>query len=266
MMETLRYGKEHSVREVEQFLRARPTDSEAIKLRTAVLTNEIFVDEAKLAMSDREHEVLAIVALRQGHMDAEAIAASIWPDADICESLKALRVYISRLRKLLSQPELIASVQNGYRINGTISVDLWEIDSQLRDHRVADGDTPVEELELLYRRLRSFFERQGRRSIRWSWFAPVELQIDSYRREVGLHLGQKLLAAGRIYEAHRVAEQLVVADPLCELSRALSIKAALALKNYGFALRQYRSFESILRQELHAQPSPGLHCLLAAYL
>lgn len=235
--------------------------------RASILTNEFFVDVGRLALSDRESELLAILALRGGYMDAEAIAAAMWSDVDIVESLKALRVYISRVRKILPHPSLIKSEKNGYRLDATISTDLWEIDAALREQRGRDLDTvDVGDLEALFRRLQDFYETQRVRSIRWSWFPAVELQIDSYRREIGLCLGHRLLALGRVYEAHRIGQQLVASDQLCELSRELSIKVQLALENYTVAVRQYRSFESVLREELRAQPSQRLRHLLASYL
>jgi len=237
------------------------------RFRAAILTNEFFVDGLRLALSDRESELLAILALRGGYMDAEAIAAAMWSDVDIVESLKALRVYISRVRKIVPHPSLIQSEKNGYHLDAAISLDLWEIDAALREQRGRDLDTvAAADLEALYRRLQDFYETQRVRSIRWSWFPAVELQIDSYRREVGLCLGHRLLVLGRVYEAHRIAQQLVSSDQLCELSRELSIKVQLALENYAVAVRQYRSFESVLREELRAQPSPRLRLLLASHL
>ncbi len=241
--------------------------SEKTHVRVAVLSNDVFVDGVKLALSDRESELFTLIALRGGYMDAEAIASAMWPETDVVESLKALRVCIARVRKLVPHRALIQNEKNGYRIDGDISVDLREIDRSLRDCRERNVESlPAGYLEALYRRLQQFRETQRVRSERWSWFSSVELQIDSYRREVGLNLGRNLLAAGRIYEAHRVAQQLVATDPLCELSRELSIRVELALENYALAVRQYRSFESVLREELRAQPSPRLRHLLASHL
>lgn len=240
----------------------------APQIRLNVLTNDVYVDGVRLGLSDRESELCTVMTLRGGYMDAEAIAGAMWSDADIIESIKALRVYISRLRKILPSPDILKSEKNGYALEAAFRVDLWEIDLFLRDQRKGRPSHafPFEEYEQLYRRLQQFHGTQRIRSIRWSWFASVELQIDGYRREVGLELGAALLERGRLHEARRIAQDLVVADPLCELARELGIKVELALNNYALAVKQYRVFEMTLRDELRANPSPRLRHLLAAHL
>jgi len=209
-------------------------------VRIALLTNEVSIDGVELALDDRECELLTFLCLAGGYADAESLASMIWPHELPGEAVKFLWTSLTRLHKALPNPAIIRNESGGYRLDAAIAIDLWEIDVYLRGRRVATRPRCTVD-ELLYRRFQQFAIAHRFHVAQWAWSHSLRLQIDGYRREVGVFLGRGLLEAGRVYHAYRIAKELVAAFPstpevralLYDVERRLADSYLLALPKAG---------------------------------
>lgn len=189
-------------------------------VRISVLTNEVFVDGAPLALGDREGELMTLLALCGGFADAVSLATSMWPNAQLEDGLTDLWACVTSLHKALPDPSILYNDKDGYALEASISVDLWEIDAYLRSHRYASRPrTSID--NVLYRRLAKFHYTHRYVIGRWAWSASLRSLIERYRRDVGLWLGWGLLNENRVYQAHSIALQLLAAYPSCATARGL---------------------------------------------
>ena len=76
-------------------------------------------------------------------------------------------------------------------------------------------------------------------------------------------VGRELLLARRPADAIEAAMCAVRIEPLRESAQQLLVEAHLAERNYGEALRTYRTYARLLRQELGIAPGPVLGALVA---
>jgi DNA-binding SARP family transcriptional activator len=81
-------------------------------------------------------------------------------------------------------------------------------------------------------------------------------------RHLRLHalerLCERLTDAGRFERAVEVGQLAVAGDALRETAHRVLIRAHVAEGNRGAALRQYRTYVRLLREELDAEPSPSI--------
>lgn len=74
---------------------------------------------------------------------------------------------------------------------------------------------------------------------------------------------QRLMMAGKLAEAAALAAAALRVDPLRESSNRLLVEIHLREGNRWDALRLFRRYEALLRDELDATPGPGLTALVA---
>ena len=70
-----------------------------------------------------------------------------------------------------------------------------------------------------------------------------------------MHSGERLCESGRYRDALRVVLAGMAMDPLRESPHRLMVKAHLRLGNVADAIRQYRTYERLLDEELGVQPT-----------
>ena len=193
-------------------------------LRIAILTNDVSVDGVDLALSDRERELLTLLALCGGYAEADVLASLMWPNDDPPEAARSLWTCLMALRKSLPNPAIVSGDGNVYGLDAAISVDVWEIEQYLRASRSASRPRCSVDA-LLFRRLTRFQHTYRFGVACWAWSLSLRAQIDTYRRDVGLMLGRGLIAEGRIYEANATARQLLAAFPGAQAVRELAADA-----------------------------------------
>jgi DNA-binding SARP family transcriptional activator len=77
-------------------------------------------------------------------------------------------------------------------------------------------------------------------------------------------LGERLFESGRYRDALRMVSAAIAMDPLRESPHRLMMKAHLRLGNVADAIRQYRTFERLLDEELGVQPTREMTEMLVA--
>ena len=103
---------------------------------------------------------------------------------------------------------------------------------------------------------------------RWTRSRITEGSRRERIRQLRLHaletLGQRLIDQGRPAQAIEVGLAAVAADPLRESAHRVIVSAHLAEGNRSEALRQYRTFERLLDEQLGVGPSDRMLTLIGS--
>jgi DNA-binding SARP family transcriptional activator len=212
-----------------------------------------------------KHRVLlACLLLRASELvTVDELAEAIWSDALPEDPRNAVQVYVSRLRKLLGDAELLQGRPQGYVLavaRGDVDVGQFEwLVAHARDAAgVGDRDT---EATLLRRAL-----------VLWRGEPLADVPSELLHRDAVMSLAEQRLevlqrrieadlALGR--HAELVAELRVLTDrhPLREQFWALLMLALYRCGRQADALRAYQRVSRLLAEELGVDPGPQLQAL-----
>ena len=201
-----------------------------------------------------EQRLLACLALADRPQARSRLAGRFWPDISEVRAMARLRTAIWRLRSLGSI--LIASSSEIVAIGDMVSVDVDELTSLV--HRSTDGtsDADAERLAVLAASGELLPDMDD------EWLIPQRERFRQIRLHALERLGERLASEGRFAEALEVSLAVVADDPLRESAERVVIKIHAAEGNLYEALRRYRSFRDVIRDELGLEPSPQMEALV----
>ena len=206
--------------------------------------------------------LLAFLALRVRPVSRSYVAMCLWPDGFETRSYACLRSALWRLR---CTGVVHASSQH-LRLDDGLMVDAWEIAHRVR--RLMDGSGPCSAKDLdpalLTGELLPDWTADDRTADDWIVFEHERLQ------QLCVHgleaICARLLALHKYSEAVDAGLIAVRSDPLRESAHRMLITAHLAEGNRNEALRQYRWYEQILREDLNLKPSAQITALVGDLL
>jgi DNA-binding SARP family transcriptional activator len=142
-------------------------------------------------------------------------------------------------------------------------VDFWDIEAEVASAVRGKDTLPP----LVKARLNSVRMRLRRRDSSWGrdleWSIALERRLQGLLFDVTVRLGEAALAEGAISLAVRYAAEISDIDACDERGAELAIRAYLAARDRKAALRAFRRYERVLKQEFGAQPSSDLSSLIA---
>ncbi|HEY5348749.1 MAG TPA: BTAD domain-containing putative transcriptional regulator, partial [Candidatus Lustribacter sp.] len=235
--------------------------SEAAPIALEILAARVRVDGAPVRLSGREFELLAAIAQRREPTTRARLASTLWPDLDEFAARNALSVCLHRLRAHLGREDAIERDADGYRLHADAFVDVWELDRATVALRVRDRLRETDRATLV-RALECLREERGSAVERWEWFEPALRRLNDLRTECAHRLAADALERGDPDTALNFAAAAIEADPCDEPARELAVRAHLALGDRPAALRQYRQYRDVLRDEFGAEPSSALTALV----
>ena len=224
---------------------------------------DIVVTGAKL------RALLVLLALQAGRVvSAEQLIDALWgedPPAGVRNGLQAL---VSKLRRALGDPEIVAMRGSGYALDvAEESVDVHRFEALVRRGRAAitDGDREAA--------VASLAEADGL----WRGSALADFAYDDFALPVISQLSELRVAAveerielelelGRHQRVIAALEALVAEHPLRERLRELLMVALYRAGRQADALRTFQEGRTILAEELGLEPGPELRRLEAAVL
>jgi DNA-binding SARP family transcriptional activator len=195
--------------------------------------------------------LLAFLALHLHPMQRSYVAGSLWPDGTEAHSSASLRSTLWRLRR--PGIRIVNASSSHLCLADNLSVDVREVVQRVR--RLVDRSLPCRPEDLDPMPLTG--------ELLPDWSADDWMLIERERiRQLCLHgleaLCHRLLALGRHSEAVEAALSAVRGEPLRESAHRALITVHLAEGNHCEALRQYRWYAQILRNELGLEPSPRI--------
>ncbi len=204
-----------------------------------------------------QRRLLSILLLyRDSNIDRDRLVDRMWGHRPPRSALNALHVHISALRKALPR-DVIATTNHGYRIGVEgHSLDVSDFDRlAIAAHAGCD---PVERVALT-RRAFELWRGDPYEELSEDTFAlPEVTRLNETRFELlELHM-HALLTLGRNEEAIPQLCELVERYPLRERLHEDLMLALYRSGRQSDALRQFRSAQSILGEELGIEPGPAL--------
>jgi predicted ATPase/DNA-binding SARP family transcriptional activator len=213
--------------------------------------------------------VLAVLLLHRNEaVSAERLAFALWGEDTTPGSVKTVQAHISRLRKTLGDPEVIASTPAGYRVRvrpGDLDIERFE--QLVVDGRQALGAGRPGDAAALLREADGLWRGPPFGELSALPFAATEGALLEERRLVALELRIEAdLSAGRHDDLVGELQALTSRYPLREHLHARLMLALYRCGRQGDALEAYRRARERLVEEIGIEPGAELRELHLAIL
>jgi DNA-binding SARP family transcriptional activator len=211
---------------------------------------ELLVGDDPVPVIPSSQRLLAYLALHEGSVPRQTVAAMLWPQATAQRAAACLR---SALWRLVKPPyPLIEGGKERLRIASVVDVDVARIRRFVAERAPSPPLVPVTTLAA---------------DLLPGWTERWVVTEREWCRQVCLRalemLSERFRAHGDNFRAHETAAAAVRGDPLRESAQRRLIELHLADGNPAAALRQYATYQTLLRAELGVSPSPEIRRLVA---
>jgi DNA-binding SARP family transcriptional activator len=205
----------------------------------------------RYSVPEGSKRLLAFVALHGGRVDRRHAAGTLWPCGTDERAAGNLRSALWRLKgvgiDMLETDKFVLSLRHD-AITDVHALCDWAA-------RVIEGNTTPADLRIL-----SWDPEAA--DILPGWYDDWVICERERIRQRLLHgleaVSRALVAIGRTGDAVEAAMNAVRCEPLRESAQQTLIEAHLAEGNYVEALRAFRAYTRLARQELGIEPSPSL--------
>lgn len=198
--------------------------------------------------------LVAFLALHNRPLQRSFVAGTLWPDTTDDRAGANLRSSVWRLRR--SGYSLVEVTATHLELAPQLVVDvhelitlIWRILNPASEEREADLPAMFAPADLLP-----------------GWYEDWIVVERERLRQLRLHalevLCERLTSTKRFGPAVEAGLAAVREEPLRESARRVLIRAHLAESNLGEALREYRHYRQLLRDELGLSPSPEMELLV----
>jgi DNA-binding SARP family transcriptional activator len=196
--------------------------------------------------------LVAFLALQDRPVLRVFVAGSLWLDKREQLACASLRSALWQLRR--NGLDVVKVSRNHLQLSRCLNVDLW--DTIAEAHRVCEGrDGRDAQLDCLLAGdlLPDWYE---------DWVIVERERIRQLRLHALETLGQRLIDQDRPAQAIEAGLAAVAADPLRESAHRVVISAHLAEGNRSEALRQFKTYERMLDENLGIGPSERMMALI----
>jgi WD40 repeat protein/DNA-binding SARP family transcriptional activator len=213
--------------------------------------------------------VLAVLLLHADEaVSAERLALALWGEDAPAGAAKTVQVYVSRLRKSLGDPAVVATTPAGYRIRlGDDELDAARFGRLFEDGRRALGAGRPEHAAALLRDALQMWRGPPLGDLASVPFAPTEITRLEEQRASALEARVDAdLAAGRHAALVGELQQLVSRHPTREHLASQLMLALYRCGRQAEALEAYRDARTRLVDKAGIEPGPELRRLHEAVL
>lgn len=213
------------------------------------------IDGSAVEVPLQARRLVALVALHDGWLHRSVAAGTLWAEATSVGAGAKLRNALWRARSTFA--DLITSQSDHLRLGASVEVDVDQVERWAgRDGPPVAGPIPDRDVvRLLGRDLLPTWDED--------WLLMERERV----RQVRLHALERLSRLHRergcFSLAVSAALAAVIVEPLRESAQRELIESHLAEGNRSEAIRQYRSYQNLLRVELGAEPSDRLQRVIA---
>ncbi len=199
--------------------------------------------------------LVAFLAVQDRPVQRAYVAGSLWIEASEEQAQAALRTTLWRIRQRAH--DLISATAAGIALGRGVSVDLHRVGACARRALRGAADARPDDLADLC--------DAGELLPDWydDWLTIERERFRQLRLLALDALCEDLSACGRYGEAVVAGLASVAGEPLRETAHRVVIQAHAAAGNHCEALRQYRLFCTLLRDELALEPSAELRALVS---
>jgi predicted ATPase/DNA-binding SARP family transcriptional activator len=233
---------------------------------------------AREVSGTRLRALLTLLALRAGQVVPPGwLIGELWGERQPADAPNALQALVSRLRRVLGDPEAVLSGPAGYRLAAARDdVDVFRFERLAARGRAALAVSPAEACGLLGAALALWrgepltdAAETGAGGAAIARLAELRLAVTEDRIDAELRLGAGEVPPGaagpgrgeRLPRLVAELEGLLAASPVRETLAALLMRALAADGRRAAALGVYEQTRELLADELGADPSPQLAAL-----
>jgi DNA-binding SARP family transcriptional activator len=237
----------------QRVLRERRTD--APRLRIELLAGRVARDGIPARLSDKEFELLALLASSHAPISRDRIGEALWDHLDPEEWPNNLKVTLSRLRGKLGIREAVLVVNGRYRLSPLVDVDVRRAETVVRE---ATGGVLDNARRAELRDVASAFTSGADRYDRFAWAGSLIARLADVACSAGVALAGDAFARTEYADAIRYATQIQAIDPFNESACETIVRVLNAQGEADAARREVRRYTSALANELGATPSKRL--------
>lgn len=212
-----------------------------------------------IRLSDKEFELLALLASSHGALSRDRIGEALWDHLDPEEWPNNLKVTTSRIRTKLAMRDGIVVADGRYRLTPMIDVDLRSAERVVRESE--SGGLDERKRDELRAILAAYRSGAVGRYDRFAWVQPLLARIGDLLCTAGTALAGDAFAGGRFDEALEHASAIAAIDPFNETVCEVTMRVLAARGDLDGARRELRRYATSLADELAAVPSARLTAL-----
>ena len=225
-----------------------------------LLAGRVAKDGVEVRLTDKEFELLALLASTRGALTVARIGELLWDHLEPEEWRNNLKVTVYRIRKKLSDHDTIVSASGGYRLAPTVDVDLRRVEAQVRERSGSgNGDETRAELRSV---VDAFSPTAAARYERYAWGQQLLARVGDTVCRAGIMFASDAFGRGADTDVLWAAERVREIDAFNEDACELTIRVLLRRKDVDGARREYERFAAALAAELDAKPSARLSALV----
>ena len=228
-----------------------------------VLASEVRVNGSVTPLSRGERMLLVALALLRKPATRGELIDRLYPHLDEITAGTQLKVYVHRVRRRLADAEVIVQSDGAYRLGPKAHVDFWNVENEVASALRSKGALSSKES----RRMNEIRARLLRRDLSWTadreWCDALRRRLEAMLVDVTTRLGESALALGDYRSALRFAAEIFEIDGCDERAAELAVRAHVATGERDAAIRVFRRYERLLREEFSAKPSPQLAAIIA---
>jgi DNA-binding SARP family transcriptional activator len=254
-LHAMRSGREDVGMLAPFIARFRRFRAQAPMISVRVLAGDVSVNGVSVKLSPSEFAVVATLAGQRRWYDAGELCEDLYPELDSEAAGNRLYVYVHRTRHRLGH-DAIAGSRSGYRLGASVTVDLWEAEGLIRDHR-GEGAPLTDEARARVATLTPLTRAEltaltGRARL------PItfECRVGELRHDLLLLGAKDALGGGRMREALTFTDALIADDPCDEEANSCRIRALVLQGDRHAAEAAWRSYGALLRTQAGSEPPP----------
>jgi WD40 repeat protein/DNA-binding SARP family transcriptional activator len=213
--------------------------------------------------------VLAMLLLNANEpVSSERLATALWGDDAPPGAVKTVQVHVSRLRKALDEPDLVATSPAGYRLRvGPNELDADRFAQLVDDGRKALAAGQPERAGTILREALALWRGPPLADVAYEPFAQPEIaRLEEQRLDALEARVEANLAAGRHAAVVGELQRLVALHPTRERLAAHLMLALYRCGRQAEALEAYRDTRDALVDQVGIEPGPELRALHEAIL
>jgi DNA-binding SARP family transcriptional activator len=227
--------------------------------RGSVLVGERQVSDLEWR-SEKSKEMFFFMLNRQESVGKEELFAALWPDLPDSKCNSNFHSSLYRLRRALFHECVVRDANGAYALNpkGDFKSDVEQFNRSMLEADVAKDDesraAKLEEAVATY--------KGGFLSSTYSeWVEPIRRELEDRYIEALNELGARRIREGHFEEALQLFRALEAVDAYSEPAAYGIMRASIAVNDGASAVRHYRRFRQLLKDELDEEPSERLTAL-----
>lgn len=207
---------------------------------------QLLADATPIRLPHSAERIVSYLALARGPVTRSTLAGTLWPDVSEDRAQGDLRSTLWRLRRVAP---IVPPFDDRIFLTGDVAVDLVELTELTRE--ILDGPT-----RSTLARLPELIAGAGvLPSWDEDWLIVDRERYRALRLHALEHAASALLDMGDIPGALQATLAAITTEPLRESSHRLLVRVHLAEGNLAEASRAYRSYRTLMMDELGIEPS-----------